>query len=292
VIKKLAILSLGLMGGSLAAALKRANYAEHIVAWGRREASLQQGLALGIVDSITLSLDEAVKDADVVVVCSPTQVAEGLLIDIVPKVKTGAIITDVASVKGNLERALIQKFGEMPSNVVLGHPIAGAENSGVGAAKADLFDKHRIILTPSDNSALSAVTALCDMWQACGAEVETMTTAEHDAILAGTSHLPHLLAYTMVGTLADLPTSHDVFKFAAGGLRDFSRIAASDPQMWTEISLSNKNAILGLIQAFQSQLSDLTTFIENDDDNALMTTFAHAKSSRDYFSSLLEQQHS
>lgn len=291
-IDKLLIVSLGLMGGSLAAAIKKRHYAKQILAWGRREASLQQGLELGIIDSYDLDLEHAAADADLIVVCSPTQVAESLLVRVIEAAPSSAVITDVASVKGNLAAALINHFGEMPANVVLGHPIAGAERSGVLASNADLYVNHRVILTPDQNSSTQAIATVTGLWQACEAEVVSMPVADHDQILAGTSHLPHVLAYNMIGALAKLPSRHDVFKFAAGGLRDFTRIAASDPQMWTEIALSNKAAILELLALYKQELSQLTQFIETDDTAGLMQSFQEAKASRDYFSELLEQQHS
>ena len=286
-IGKLAILGLGLMGGSLAASLKRTGYARHIVAWGRSEKSLVDGLSLGVIDDWTLDLVEAVTDADVVVVCSPSQVAEKLIVKVIGLAADTTVITDVASVKGNIRAAITAACGSMPSNVVLGHPIAGAEKSGVHAAKADLFDRHCIILTPEPNSDQQSVDTLTAMWQACCATVATMSVDDHDQILAGTSHLPHMLAYSMIGLLAKLPTSHDVFKYAAGGLRDFTRIAASDPQMWTEIALSNKSAILGLLASYQAELASLEKMIDAGDVDGLMANFKEAKASRDYFSELL-----
>lgn len=286
-IAKLAILGLGLMGGSLAASLKRTGYAEHIVAWGRSEKSLVDGMALGLIDSWTLDLQAAVDGADVIVVCSPSQVAEKLIVQVINLAASSAVITDVASVKGNIRAAITEACGAVPNNVVLGHPIAGAEKSGVHAAKADLFDRHCIILTPEPNSDAQCVQTLSDMWEACDASVAMMSVDDHDQILAGTSHLPHMLAYAMIGVLAKLPTSHDVFKYAAGGLRDFTRIAASDPQMWTEIALSNKSAILALLQMYQAELASLEKKIESDDVDGLMADFKESKSSRDYFSELL-----
>lgn len=288
---KIVILGVGLMGGSLAAALKQRQLASEIVGWGYREQSLRQAATMGIIDSWTLDLDVALDKAEIVVVCSPSRVAETLICEVAAKVPGSTAVTDVASVKANLQLALCCRFGAMPGNIVLAHPIAGSERSGVAAADPNLYVDHSIILTSdtkTDATALRKVTAL---WRGVGGVIETMTPSEHDQILAGTSHLPHLLAFNMISALAKLPTSHDVFKFAAGGLRDFTRIAASDPQMWAEIALANKDAILNMLSMFEGELSSLSQDIQSDDIDALLARFGAAKASRDYFSTVLASRH-
>jgi prephenate dehydrogenase len=201
-IDKLVILGLGLIGGSLALAARKAGITGEIVGWGRREPSLKKGLELGVIDSYTLVLEQALKDASVVVVATPTQTAESLLIKVLQLVDDSCVVTDVASVKGNLLAGVASAFEKVPSNLVLGHPIAGSEKSGVSAAKANLFVNHRVILTPTEQTNVNDKALIEKMWLATGAEVVAMAVAKHDEVLAATSHLPHVLAYTLVDALA------------------------------------------------------------------------------------------
>lgn len=290
ILDKLVILSLGLMGGSLAAAVKKRGLAKEVVGWGYRSQSLKTAIDMGIIDTYELNLEKAVKGASVVVVCSPTKVAEQLLCEVARIASPTTVITDVASVKTNLAKALEKDFTQVPANIVLAHPIAGSEVSGVKAANADLFVNHNIIITPTEKTAPSALKTVADLWRSVDAEVVKMSISEHDKVLAGTSHLPHMLAFNMVGALSKLPTSLDVYKYAAGGFRDFTRIAASDPQMWTEIAVTNKTAILDMLSLYKQELDDLSTEIEADDETALISRFASAKASRDYFSTLLQKR--
>lgn len=280
-IQRLCIIGLGLMGGSLAAALKAKGQVGSVVASGRREASLAKGVELGIIDAYSLDLAEAVRGADVIVIATPTLVAEAVLASLAPHWNDQAIVTDVASVKGNVQRAAQRIFGEVPANLVLGHPIAGSEQSGVEAAKAALFQDHRVILTPLENTRTDAVATVQAMWQHCGAEVVCMGVAEHDAVLAATSHLPHVLAYTLVDALAKDGRAAEIFRFAAGGFRDFTRIASSDPKMWHDIVLANKSAVLSGIDLFSSHLADLRAAIARDDGDAIYRVFDQAKQARD-----------
>ena len=286
-LNKVTIASLGLIGGSLAAALRQRQLASTVTAWGPREGSLKQGMIQGLIDSYSLNLAEAVAEADLVVVCSPTQSAEPILIDVLKTVAATTIVSDVASVKGNLVAALQAEFGEVPANVVLAHPIAGSERSGVTAADPNLFVGHKVILSPNSHTNHTAVATLSRLYAALGAVVEQMTVSDHDRILAGTSHLPHILAFNMVGALSKLPGQYDVYKYAAGGLRDFTRIAASDPQMWAEIALANKSAILEVLACYQQELAALMADIEADDGSQLQTRFAEAKAARDHFTRIL-----
>lgn len=280
-IGRLCIIGLGLMGGSLAAALKAQGKVGSVIATGRRQASLAKGLELGVIDDYTLDLADAVQGADMVVIATPTLVAESVLRDLAPLWNDVMVVTDVASVKGNIQRAAESIFGEVPSNLVLGHPIAGSEQSGVEAAKADLFQDHRVILTPLATTRPSAVTAVEQMWQASGADVVCMSVAEHDAVLASTSHLPHVLAYTLVDALAKDGRAAEIFRFAAGGFRDFTRIASSDPKMWHDIVLANADAVLAGIDLFSSHLSELRSAIECGNGEAIYKVFDQAKVARD-----------
>jgi len=283
-IKKLTILGLGLIGGSLARGIAQNQFADHIQGWGRRDASLITAKELGAIDSFTLDLDEALDGADVVVIATPTLIAGDMLKQVIARAATETIITDVASVKGNLlEDAKRANNGQEPSNLVLAHPIAGSEQSGISAARADLFVNHRVILTPTQQTDKDAVKVIQAMWESVGAQVLEMSVLEHDRILASTSHLPHVLAYALVDALSSDESSEDIFNFAAGGFRDFTRIASSDPTMWQEISLANRQAILESIDAFSEHLSALRTAIKNEDGDKILATFERAKVARDAF---------
>ena len=289
-IDKLVILGLGLIGGSLALAARKAGIVGEIIAWGRREPSLKTGLALGVIDSYSLDLEEALVGASVVVVATPTQTAEQVLTKVLSLVDMSCVVTDVASVKGNLLAGVKSAFAKIPRNLVLGHPIAGSEKSGVNAAKDSLFVNHRVILTPTVETSMDALALIEKMWQATGADVVAMDVAKHDEVLAATSHLPHVLAYTLVGALAKKDNSDDIFECAAGGFRDFTRIAASDPDMWAEIALANKDALLDGMDDFSDALAELRLAIANSDGNSIRTTFKTAKKARDHFATIQVQR--
>jgi len=284
------ILGLGLIGGSLARALRRSGFSKRFVGWGHREPSLRRGVELGVIDDFTLDLDAAVAQADILVVCTPTLVAANMLGEILPRLRhsdRSPVITDVASVKGNLRDAAIGAMGAMPPRLVLAHPIAGSERSGVEASDAELFVNHRVILTPEEGNDPAAVELVRAMWASTGAEVVDMAVAEHDAVLAATSHLPHVLAYALVDALAQSPASGDIFRFAAGGFRDFTRIASSDPAMWRDIAIANKSALLDSIDLFSDHLAQLRQAVQDEDGAQLFNTFTRAKQARDEFAAIL-----
>ncbi len=280
-IDRLVIVGLGLIGGSLARALKKQGVVGEVVGTGRREASLIRGQELGVIDRWTLDLGEAVKDADMVVIAAPTLAAEKVLESLKPYMRPDLIVTDVASVKGSLVAAAEHIFGEVPPQFVPGHPIAGSEQSGVEAAKDDLYVDHRVILTPLPNTDTQAHKKVRAMWEATGAEVVDMDVAEHDVVLAATSHLPHVLAYGLVDALAQSGSAQAIFRFAAGGFRDFTRIASSDPVMWHDIVRANRNAVLESMDSFTEHLAELRKAIESDDSGAILATFERAKKARD-----------
>ncbi len=289
-VENVVILGLGLIGGSLARALRTKNFAKKFIAYGHKEQSLERGLELGVIDEYTLDLDEAIDRADILVIATPTLIASDMLKKILPRVKGRShspVITDVASVKGSLRDTAININGTMPEKLVLAHPIAGSENSGVDASDESLFVAHRVILTPVEGNDSSAVALVRDMWQSTGAQVFDMDVDEHDAVLAATSHLPHVLAYTLVDTLAQSNASEDIFRFAAGGFRDFTRIASSDPVMWRDISIANKNALLDTIDVFSEHLAELRQAVAAGDATGLLETFTRAKAARDSFSATL-----
>lgn len=289
-INQITILAPGLIGGSLAKALKANGFTGEIVGWGRRESSLNKALELGVIDRYSLDLKEAITGADLIVIATPTLIAADMLKQLAPIVNEEVIITDVASVKGNLLMVAKEAFGTVPPNLVLGHPIAGSEKSGVVAAKADLFVNHRVILTPTEETNPRALETVKSLWQSIGAELVEMPVDEHDKVLAATSHLPHILAYTLVDALAGNSEQQNIFRFAAGGFRDFTRIASSDPTMWHEISLANRDALLTMIDAFSGQLGDLREAIAVGDSENILGCFSRAKAARDKFSQMLEQQ--
>jgi prephenate dehydrogenase len=287
---RLAILGLGLIGGSLAKALKQNNAVREVVGWGHRAPSLQKGIELGVIDRYSLDLAEAVKDADIVVIATPTLIAETMIEKLVPLVPASTIITDVASVKGNLLRAAQRAFGKEPANLVLAHPIAGSEQSGVAAAKADLFANHRVIVTPTECTSKVALEKIEAMWKTAGAELSRLDVDTHDAILAATSHLPHVAAFALVDAFAGDPAQRDIFKYAAGGFRDFTRIASSDPTMWRDIALANSTALLKSIDLFSEHLAQIRAAIAAGDSEKLFATFTRAKQARDQFAEELRQR--
>jgi prephenate dehydrogenase len=286
--KKLVILGLGLMGGSLAAGLRARGLVDQVVGWGRREASLQRGVELGCIDTYTLDLAAAVSGADMVVIATPTLIAEKVLEQMRDLLQPGCVLTDVASVKGNLLRRARAIWGQEPANLVLAHPIAGSEESGVDAARGDLFAQHRVILTPTERTDPDALAVVGQMWQAVGAEVVQMDVEQHDQVLAATSHLPHILAYSLVDLLAHQDQKQEIFRFAAGGFRDFTRIASSDPQMWHDISLANRDALLQMIDQFSQQLLLLRGAIEHSDSDQILSLYSNAKAARDRFAVRLQ----
>lgn len=288
----LVIVGLGLIGGSLARALRHSGFSQRFIGYGHRKPSLVRGVELGVIDEFTLDLDEAIERADILVICTPTLMAARMLEQILPRLSGsgGPVVTDVASVKGSLRDAAIAVAGAMPPQLVLGHPIAGSENSGVDASSAGLFVNHRVILTPVAGNDPAAVELVRAMWVSAGAEVVDMTVEQHDAVLAATSHLPHVLAYTLVDALSSSDASEDIFRCAAGGFRDFTRIASSDPVMWRDIAIANKTELLKSIDLFSKHLTRLRSAVQDDNADELLDTFNRAKRARDAFAALLAQR--
>lgn len=287
------IVGLGLIGGSLARALRHSGFSQRFIGCGHREPSLRRGVELGVIDEYTLDLDDAIERADIIVICTPTLTAARMLERILLRLQGrsgGPVVTDVASVKGSLRDAAIAVAGTMPPQLVLGHPIAGSEHSGVDASRVDLFVDHRVILTPVAGNDPAAVDLVRAMWVSAGAEVVDMTVDQHDAVLAATSHLPHVLAYTLVDALASSDASDDMFRCAAGGFRDFTRIASSDPVMWRDIAIANKSALLAAIDLFSTHLNRLRDAVQEDNADELLATFNRAKHARDEFATRLSRR--
>ncbi len=289
-----AIVGLGLIGGSLARALREAGFCRRLLGCGHREGSLKRGIELGVIDEFTLDLEQAAAQADLLVLCAPTLVAAQQLHQLLCSGHAGAdapVITDAASVKGNLVRAARDAGGGVsPPNFVPGHPIAGSERSGVDASRADLYRNHRVILTPLPEGDAGALELVRAMWQCTGAEVVEMDVEQHDAVLAATSHLPHALAYALVDALAQSDASEDIFRFAAGGFRDFTRIASSDPVMWRDIAVANRDALLQAIDQFSVHLQRLREAVAAQDADTMHDTFSRAKLARDEFAAILAER--
>ncbi len=289
--EKVAFIGLGLIGSSLARVMLAENLSRHIVASTRSEKTLQDALELGLIEQGFNNPIDAVQGADLVVLALPVQATEKVLRLIQPHLADNVILTDVGSTKGSVVAAAKAVFGEnLPAGFVPGHPIAGAEYTGVHAGKVDLFANHKVILTPLPSSAPWAVNKLIQMWESAKAEVICMDVEKHDEVLAYTSHLPHLMAFNLVEQLANREDNLDIFRYAAGGFRDFSRIAASDPQMWHDIFFANKTALLKAVDGFESQLAIIRQLIEQEDSHALMGLLGHAQAARQHFNYMLAKK--
>ena len=279
--KKLALIGFGLIGGSIARAARAQGLAAEIVTTARSAKTRARVMELGIVDNVVETNAEAARDADLVILCIPVGVCGDVAKEIASALKPGAVVSDVGSVKGAVVRDMAPY---LPAGVhfVPAHPVAGTENSGPDSGFAELFIKRWCILTPPEGVDPAAVGRLRSFWAAMGAKVEIMTPDHHDLVLAITSHLPHLIAYTIVGTADELAqvTSSEVIKFSAGGFRDFTRIAASDPTMWRDVFLANKDAVLEMLGTFNEDLSKLTRAIRRGDGEALFDHFTRTRAIR------------
>jgi 3-phosphoshikimate 1-carboxyvinyltransferase len=286
--EKVAFIGLGLIGSSLCRVIRDKKLARQVVASTRSQQTLKDALALGLIDAGFAQPEQAAQGADLIILALPVRATEQVLRAIKPVLAADAIISDVGSTKGNVVDAAITVFGDsLPKGFVPAHPIAGAEHTGVHAGRADLFAHHKVILTPLPSSDSQAVKKLTTLWQATQAEVISMSVAEHDEILAQTSHLPHLLAFNLIEQLAASRNNLDIFRYAAGGLRDFSRIAASDPQMWHDIFLANQTAVLKAITAFEQQLSHLKSLITDQKSEDLIGLLGRAQAARQHFTHML-----
>jgi cyclohexadieny/prephenate dehydrogenase len=279
--EKMALLGLGLLGSSLSHAARRGGLVGHISGYARSVETRSTALDIGIIHTSHESAAEAVKDADIVILCSPIGTYADLAKEIAPHLKAGAILTDVGSVKGAVVRDVAP---HLPLNVhfIPGHPIAGTEQSGPRAGFATLFDNRWCILTPPPHTNPEALAKLKAFWEALGSNVEEMTPEHHDLVLAITSHLPHLIAYNTVATASDLEevTNSEVIKYSAGGFRDFTRIAASDPTMWRDVFLNNREAVLEMLGRFSEELSLLQRAIRWGDGDTLFELFTRARDVR------------
>lgn len=277
----IALIGLGLIGSSLGHALKKNGLAAHLSGYARSAETRAKALEIGFVDSVHDSAAEAVIDADIVFFNTPLSVIEGLAAEIIPGLKDNAILTDVGSVKGGVLKALTPLL-EGRVHFVPGHPIAGTEESGPEAGFAELFEERWCILTPDETTSLIAVEQVAKIWRGIGSEVAFMDAAHHDLVLAITSHLPHLIAFNIVGTAAQLEqdTRSEVIKYSASGFRDFTRIAASDPVMWRDIFLDNQTAVLEMLGRFSEDLTALQAAIRRGDGAYLEHVFGRTRTIR------------
>ncbi len=280
-IENLTIIGVGLIGGSLARALRAANAVQNITGFGRTISHLQQALELNVIDRVASSIKDAVTDADVVVLAVPVETVADFLSQLADVLPDKTIVTDVGSVKNNIQEAARKNLGVHFSRFVPGHPIAGTEKSGVVNSFPELFRQHQVILTPEAGTDTNAVSVIQNMWQKTGAHVLLMNSVKHDQILAASSHLPHVLAYALVEGLVRRDDYEEIFNLAAGGFHDFTRIASSDPEMWRDICLANRDAILENLHGFQKDLKKIRDAIKNSDGDALSKIFSRAKHARD-----------
>ncbi|MFK5984078.1 MAG: prephenate dehydrogenase/arogenate dehydrogenase family protein [Pseudomonadota bacterium] len=287
-IEQLTIIGVGLIGGSFAKALKKNKLVHHVIGCGRQLDNLKTALKLGIIDEYSTDIKHAVKNADVIFIATPVSTFAGIFSQLKGHTKSSAIITDGGSTKLNVMHMAQQVFGQVPSNFVPGHPIAGTENSGASAAFAELYEDHKVILTPllsSDKNTIAtdprALEIISNLWAAIGAEVVCMDAEHHDLVLGATSHLPHVIAFSLVNTLATLNERKEIFDYAAGGFKDFTRIASSDPKMWQDICLANKDILLSHLNHFKKDLGDIISALNADDSEYMYQFFSRAKTTRD-----------
>jgi len=284
VIDRLCVIGVGLIGGSLARDLKRLGACREVVGCSRNQDNLQRAMDMGVIDSFSTDIAQAAEGADMVVLAVPLEAMQGVFENLARVLAPQAVVTDVGSSKCSVIQAAEAVHSAGPPWFVPGHPIAGAEKSGVEASVDGLFVDHRVILTPTAATDADALARVRAMWQRVGAYVIEMEPHHHDQVLAATSHLPHMLAYTLVDVLGRMQDRAEIFRYAAGGFRDFTRIASSDPRMWHDVCLANRDAMLGVLEHFSDDLDRLTAAVRHGDGDYLLEVFTRAKEFRDQFS--------
>ncbi len=281
-LKKLVIVGVGLIGGSFALALRKAGAVRYVVGVGRSRENMQRALEQGVIDEIAENMASALKNADFILLAMPVGQTEAIMAQVAPHLKNDTVITDAGSTKQDVVTAARNNLKSNLKNFVPGHPIAGAEQSGVSAAQHDLYTGKHVILTPLDETRIDAVEKTTELWQACGAKVSQMQVESHDEILAATSHLPHILAFALMNHLhqrTDNPGN--LLQFAGSGFRDFTRIASSSPEMWRDICLANRKALLKQMAAYQDELKSLQAILNDEDSDALEKAFSQAREIRE-----------
>lgn len=282
-ISRLCIVGVGLIGGSLARDLRRLGLVEEIVGSSRDVENLKRAVELGVIDRYDPDPGLAVQGADVVLLGVPLGSMASVLRRIAQRIPPEAVVTDVGSAKSSVVEDARRALGPGFGRFVPGHPIAGTELSGIDASVEDLFLGRRVILTPVSETLAEAVDRVRSLWESVGAQVLEMDVEHHDEVLAATSHLPHMLAYTLMDVLGRTPERVEIFRYAAGGLRDFTRIASSDPQMWHDICVANRAALLSVLERFQDELDRATTAVRDRDGPALFDLFTRARKLRDRY---------
>ena len=277
---KVVVFGVGLIGGSFALALKATEQVEEVVGFGRSLATLTQALDLGIIDRVGANAGQEVADADLVLLATPVGQMPEIMERIEPYLGADTVITDGGSTKADVVAAARLHFGDRVGQFVPAHPIAGAENSGASAARADLYREKKVVLTPLPENSVLNVARVRSAWEWCGAQVHELSPGQHDEVFAAVSHLPHLLSFALVHGLTQRPDSNLYFSYAASGVRDFTRIAASHPEMWRDICLANRGALLKELDRYRAQLDELRVALQKGDGAALEQTFSIARTAR------------
>lgn len=284
--ERIVVFGVGLIGGSFALALKQAGVVKRVIGVGRRAETLQRAHALGMIDAI--GDPSSVAGADLVLIAAPVAQTETLLREMQPHLQGGTVVTDAGSTKSDVVGAARVALGEKIAQFVPGHPIAGREQNGPEAALADLYRGKKVVLTALPENSSDSIALVAGAWQHCGALIHYLSPEEHDAVFAAVSHLPHLLAYALVGDIASRDNADRLFQYAASGFRDFTRIAGSSPEMWRDISLANRQALLAELDAYTEQLSSLRTMLLSADGAALEHVYARAQSARQSWIAAIE----
>lgn len=282
-INHLCVIGVGLIGGSFARAVRASGLCGRITGVGRNLENLQKAVDLGVVDDFDFNIKNAAQHADFIMISTPVGSYGSVFSELKSVWSSEAVYTDAGSTKQSVINSLIDVFGDVPENFVPGHPIAGAENSGVLASREDLFKNRQVILTPLDKTSPIMLAKVREVWQAIGGSVSDMDLSHHDKVLAETSHLPHILAYALVDLLGKNDENREVFKYAAGGFKDFTRIASSDPRMWADICDANRNEIISLLTQFSEELIKVSKILEQEKTGELLAIFKRARQARQRF---------
>lgn len=288
-IQRLCLIGVGLIGGSLALALRHRGLVGEIIGTDADPANLAIAHEQGIVDHVSPSIAAAATGADWVVIATPVGALPAIFSALRPLWRDDVVYTDTGSTKADVIAALEQVFGAVPANFVPGHPIAGAERSGAEAAHAGLFDHRRVILTPLANTDPLSLERVGALWAGIGARVSQMDPRHHDEVLAATSHLPHVLAFVLTAMLGRKDEKQEIFQYAAGGFRDFTRIASSDPRMWLDICLANRRELVPLIEQYREALREVAELMSGGDADRLLALFSDARAARQRFLDQLEK---
>ena len=286
--KKIAVFGVGLIGGSFALALKRQSAVAEVVGVGRRRETLEQAVRLGLIDRIASDVADAVNGADLILLAAPVAQTGALLEAIAPHLQPGTVMTDAGSTKSDVVAVARAVLGDKIEQFVPGHPIAGREQNGPEAALPDLYVGKKVILTPLPENPSALVENVASAWKQCGAIIHELTAQEHDAVFAAVSHLPHLLAYALVDDVAARPNAERLFQYAASGFRDFTRIAGSSPEMWRDIALANRPALLAELDAYLVQVTEMRDLLDKRDGTALEALFGRAQSARQAWIAAIE----